>query len=307
MERLWIGMVNIGIVHPMAFPNAKTEEEVLSTIRKVVEDDFFGAIEVSNLSDELAEKVGEILRSAHMDVIYAGQPSLLAEGLSLCSLNEDERKKAVELCKKNIDRAYLVGASIFAVQSGKDPGEDKREEAKKKLLDSLRELCAYAQEKGEESIVSISLENFDRDIDKRFLIGPSEEAGEIAEKIKAEFSNFGLTLDLSHLPLLREKPHEALISVSDYLIHTHIGNCVIKKESPYYGDNHPPFGVKDGEIDVEELRSFLEALIYIGYLRRSLPTRLPVISFEIKPLPGQIPEVVIASSKRVFSEAWAKI
>lgn len=307
MERLWLGTVNIGIVHPMAFPNARSEEEVLSTIKRIVEDDFFGAIEVSNLSDEMAEKVGKILRPSHMDVIYAGQPPLLAQGLSLCSSDEEERKKAVELCKKNIDRAYLVGASILAVQSGRDPGEGKREEARAKLLESLRELCAYAQEKAEENIVSISLENFDRDIDKRFLVGPSEEAGKIAEKIKGEFSNFGLTLDLSHLPLLGEKPHEALIAVSDYLIHTHIGNCVLKKDSPLYGDNHPPFGIRDGEIDVEELRSFLEALIYIGYLRRSLPTRLPVISFEIKPLPGQIPEVVIAGAKRTFSEAWAKI
>ncbi len=307
MEHLWIGMVNIGIVHPMAFPDAKSDEEVLSTIRKVVEDDFFGAIEVSNLSDQLAEKVGEILRSAHMDVIYAGQPPLLLEGVSLSSLTEEERRKAVELSKRNIDKAYLVGASILAIHSGKDPGKEKREGAKKGLMDSLRELCAYAQEKAEENIVSISLENFDRDIDKKFLIGPSEEAGEIAAKIKEEFSNFGLTLDLSHLPLLGEKPHEALIAVSDYLIHVHIGNCVLRKESPFYGDNHPPFGIRDGEVDVEELRAFIEALIYIGYLKRSLPTRLPVISFEIKPLPGQIPEVVIAGAKRAFSEAWAKI
>lgn len=307
MERLWIGTVNIGIVHPMAFPDAKSDEEVLYTIRKVVEDEFFGAIEVSNLSDELGEKLRDILSSAHMDVIYAGQPPLLAQGLSLCSLDEEERKRAVELCKNNIDKAYRIGASILAVHSGKDPGEAKRAEAKEKLIESLRELCAYAQERGEENIISLSLENFDRDIDKKLLIGPSEEAGEIAARIKEEFSNFGLTLDLSHLPLLGEKPHEALIAVSDYLIHVHIGNCVLRKDSPLYGDAHPPFGVQDGEIDVEELSAFLEALIYIGYLRRSLPTRLPVISFEIKPLPGQIPEVVIASAKRTFSQAWAKI
>lgn len=307
MERLWIGTVNIGIVHPMAFPEAKSDEEILSTIRKVAEDDFFGAIEVSNLSKELAEKVGDILRSAQMDVIYAGQPPLLAQGLSLCSLDEEERRKAVELCKEHINKAYIVGASILAVHSGKDPGEGKRGKAKKKLLDSLRELCAYAQEKAEENIVSLSLESFDRDIDKKFLIGPSEEAREIAEEIKKEFSNFGLTLDLSHLPLLGEKPHEALIAVSDYLIHVHIGNCILNKENPLYGDNHPPFGIRDGEIDVEELRAFLEALIYIGYLKRSLPTRLPVISFEIKPLPGQIPEIVIANAKRTFIQAWAKI
>ncbi|MBC7329145.1 sugar phosphate isomerase/epimerase [bacterium] len=307
MERLWIGAVNIGIVHSMAYPNLRREEEVIGTIKSIVEDDFFGAIEVSNLTPQLAEKVGDILKSAHMDVIYAGQSSLLEAGVSLCSLDEAERNKAIEISKRNIDIAYKIGASILAVCSGRDPGEEVREEAREKLIASLKELCAYAQEKGEENIVTISLENFDRDIDKRFLIGPSEEAGRIAEEIKKEFSNFGLTLDLAHLPLLREKPHEALISVSDYLIHIHIGNCVLNRESPLYGDNHPPFEVEGGEIGVDELRAFLEALIYIGYLKRSVPTRLPVISFEIKPLPGQIPEVVLAGAKRIFVEAWSKI
>lgn len=307
MERLWIGTVNIGIVHPMAYPKLESEEEVITTIEEIVEDDFFGAIEVSNLTPELAEKVGDILKSAHMDVIYAGQTSLLREGVSLCSLEEAERKRAVELGKRNIDIAYQVGASILAVCSGKDPGEQLREEAREKLVASLKELCAYAQEKGVENILTISLENFDREIDKKFLIGPSEEAGKIAEEIKKEFSNFGLTLDLAHLPLLKEKPHEALISVSDYLVHIHIGNCILREGNPLYGDNHPPFDVEDGEIGVDELRAFLEALIYIGYLKRSVPTRLPVISFEIKPLPGQNPRPVIAGAKRTFIEAWAKI
>jgi sugar phosphate isomerase/epimerase len=307
VERLWIGTVNIGIVHSMAYPKLESEEEVITTIEEIVEDDFFGAIEVSNLTPELAEKVGDILKSAHMDVIYAGQTSLLREGVSLCSLEEAERKRAVELGKRNIDIAYQVGASILAVCSGKDPGEQLREEAREKLVASLKELCAYAQEKGVENILTISLENFDREIDKKFLIGPSEEAGKIAEEIKKEFSNFGLTLDLAHLPLLKEKPHEALISVSDYLVHIHIGNCILREENPLYGDNHPPFDVEDGEIGVDELRAFLEALIYIGYLKRSVPTRLPVISFEIKPLPGQNPRAVIAGAKRTFIEAWAKI
>jgi len=307
VERLWIGTVNIGIVHSMAYPHLESEEEFICTIRDIVEDDFFGAIEVSNLTPQLAEKVGDILKSAHMDVIYAGQSSLLKAGVSLCSLDEAERNKAIEISKRNIDMAYKIGASVLVVCSGKDPGEELREKAREKLIASLKELCAYAQEKGEKNIVTISLESFDRDIDKKFLVGPSDEAGKIAEEIKKEFSNFGLTLDLAHLPLLKEKPHEALISVSDYLIHIHIGNCVLKRESPLYGDNHPPFDVEDGEIGVDELRSFLEALIYIGYLKRSVPTRLPVISFEIKPLQGQIPEVVLSGAKRIFIEAWSKI
>lgn len=308
MDHPWAGMLKVGIVHPMAFPNCKTDEEVESSIRRIAEDDFFGAIEISHIENEsLRKKVGEMLRTAHMDVIFAGQPPLLTGRLSLCSLDEEERRKAIGVCKKHIDEAYEVGATILAVESGKDVGEALRGKARENLIASLEELCAYAQEKGGENIVAISLENFDREIDKKSLIGPSEEAGAVAGRIKEKYSNFGLTIDLSHIPLLGEKIHEALIAVSDYLIHVHIGNCILDKAHPFYGDNHPPFGEKGGAVDVEEVRSFLEALVYIGYFRRSVPTRLPVVSFEVKPLPGQSSEIVIANAKRVFAEAWAKL
>jgi sugar phosphate isomerase/epimerase len=214
----------------------------------------------------------------------------------------------VEQCKASVDEAYAIGARIMAVLSGPDPGDAEREAAKGRLVDSLKAVCEYAGEKANDYLLAVSLENFDYSIDKRCLIGPTAMAAEVAEAVKAEHSNFGLTIDLSHLPLLEETPQEMVIASIDHLIHVHIGNCLMGEEShDAYGDQHPHFGIAGGENDVEEVQKFLEALVYGGYFKKNAPTAMPVVSFEIKPLPGEKSEIIIANAKRVLSEAWAKL
>jgi hypothetical protein len=34
---------------------------------------------------------------------------------------------------------------------------------------------------------------------------------------------------------------------------------------------------------------------------------LPIVGFEIKPMPGEDPDIVIAGTKRVWKEAWARL
>jgi sugar phosphate isomerase/epimerase len=243
-----------------------------------------------------------------LDVIFAGQPALIRQKVSLCDMSEDGRRKALDAAMGLIDQAYELGAAILAVPSGADPGESDRAKATEALVDSLKQLCEDAQRKSGERMLSISLENFDRSVDKRFLIGPTAEAAQVAEAVRQTYSNFGLTIDLSHLPQLNERIDEAALAAVDHLIHVHIGNCVLSDaNSPAYGDKHPRFGVPDGAIGVEELRRFLEALIYAGYFRRNTPTTMPVVSFEIRPAEHEQPELVIANAKRTLLHAWARL
>jgi sugar phosphate isomerase/epimerase len=117
-----------------------------------------------------------------------------------------------------------------------------------------------------------------------------------------------LTVDLSHLPLLNETPQEALAAAKDHLAHIHVGNCLMKDVNhPAYGDNHPPFGIEGGENDVQELVEFLEALFDIRYFTKELPTGRPVVTLEVKPLPDQDSALLIAATKRVWKEAWARL
>src|SRR5439155_6628436 len=114
-----------------------------------------------------------------VDVVFAAQPAILGDKLNLNAANLAERQHAVDGCMRQIDQAYELGARIMMVVSGPEPGEDHRSEARERLVDSLRQLCQYAGERAEEYLLAISLENFDRTIDKRCLIGPTKEAAQV--------------------------------------------------------------------------------------------------------------------------------
>ena len=303
--------MKVGIVHFMAFPETmRGEGPVFETISKIVEDEFFAAIEVTWIKDEEQRwKVRSLLETSHLIVGFGGQPPLLINKLDLNSKVEAQRRQAIDQMKASVDQAYELGAGKLGFLSGKDPGEADRAEATRLLVDSIVEICRYAKDKGGLQIV---LETFDIDIDKKCLIGPSVEASKVAKMVKSQCQNFGIMMDLSHLPMLGESPEPALTAVKDHLIHIHIGNCLIGNSShPAYGDAHPRFGLKGGENDVPELAAFLRALFKVGYLGQpnGCPgndgKQLPVVSFEVKPMAGETSEAVIAAAKRVLIEAWA--
>jgi sugar phosphate isomerase/epimerase len=281
----------------------------LESLQKVLEDDFFGAVEVSQIADGgVRREARQALQSAGVDVVYAAQPAILGSQLDLNAAELSERQRAVEVCKGQIDQAYELGARIMMVMSGPDTGEPLRPEARERLIDSLKQLCQYAGERAQEYLLAISLENFDQTIDKRRLIGPTKEAAQVIEAVRAEYSQCGLTLDLSHQPQIGETIADMVIAGADELIHAHYGNCVIGDENdPCYGDQHPPFGVLGSEIGLEELRLYLETLIYCGFFARGAPTSMPVLSMEIRPRPGESSGLVIANGKRALKYAWAQL
>ncbi len=130
----------------------------------------------------------------------------------------------------------------------------------------------------------------------------------MAERVKASHWNFGITVDLGHLPLLGECSQEALTVLKDHVIHVHIGNAYTgDKSSPAYGDQHPRFGMEGSPNDVPQLVEFLQTLFAVGFFEKQLPTPKPIVSFEVKPMPGEPAELVIANSKRVLREAWYRL
>lgn len=290
--------MKMGIVQLMAFPDMDTVE----SIKKIAEDEFFGAIEIASIPGDIRDEVVNILEASKLVIGYVGQAALLGQKLDLNSSVPQQREAAISQIKSGVDEAYSLGAKQLAVLSGPTPTPDKREPAKELLVDSLMQICGYAQSKGN---LGVTLEIFDRDIDKKCLIGPTVEAVQVAKEVRRNYPNFGLMVDLSHLPLLKESADHALKTAQDYLVHVHMGNCILKDKShPAYGDKHPPFGLAAGENDVEAVRLFLKALMEIGYIGEG---KQNVVAFEVKPLSGQSPEVVVANAKRTLMEAWAKL
>jgi sugar phosphate isomerase/epimerase len=292
----------LGIIHPMLWPDVvRGGGPIADTVARLAADADFDAVELAPVDDpaDLA-RVRSVVDSARMSAVLGAQPVLLGRKLDLNAPDEARRSEAVEAVKRVIDQAAELGAERCVVLSGPDPGPIDRAKATDLLVDSLRWLCDYADHNGG---VQVGLETFDRvPYGKNCLIGPSVEAADVAQRVRREFPSFGLVLDLSHLPLLDESSQAAVAAVGEHLAQAHMGNCVKSDPNhPAYGDTHPRFGLPGGENDVLELAEFLRQLLGSGFLARE---RRPVLSFEVKPLPGESVDALIAGSKRTLKQAW---
>jgi sugar phosphate isomerase/epimerase len=292
--------MKVGIVNFMAFP---APYPVVDAVTKIASDEFFGGIEITRVAGaEDKAKVARILATSHLIAGYGAQPVILGNKLDLNSLDESKRAAAVAEIKKCVEEAYELGCSRLAVLSGPDPGEADRPAATEALIQSLNEICAHAAERGN---LGITIEVFDRDIDKKALIGSTSDAIAVSKTVRERFPTFGLMIDLSHLPLQGETSEEALVPAKDHIVHIHIGNCSLEAGHAAYGDLHPRFGIQGGENDVPQVREFLKVLLDIGYIGEG---KQNVVAFEVKPMSAdEAPEVVIANAKRTLLEAWAGV
>jgi len=298
------GYVRIGLVHSMAYPQvAEGKRGFVETVREVVEDDYFSAVELGPVGDdENREKARDVLGQSGFAVAFAAQGILLSQGLDLAAEDGSKRDEAVQAVCEGVNEAVTLGASACGILAGKDPGDRfKREAANARLVESVARVCGYAADKGE---IVIELEQFDRvAFGKNSLIGPTEEAVEFAQEIRRNHQNFGLLIDLSHLPLLNEKPRQAVNKAGEFLVHAHIGNCVKRdKNHPAYGDEHPVFGIPEGENDVPEIKDFLAGLMDVAFLKRG---GQGILSFEVKPFGDQTTREVVGICKEKLDGAWS--
>lgn len=291
----------VGIVSFMAYPaNLRGEDErVVEQIGRIAADDYFDAIEVNWIKDDsLRRQASNLLATSHLKVCYGAQPQLLTTGLNPNDLNEDKRKEAEAMLISAIDSAEELGANGIAFLAGKWQAETK-EQAYAQLLKTTLRVCGYAKSKN----MFVELEVFDYDIAKSSLIGPAPLAARFAAEMRTNCSNFGLLIDLSHIPMTYESSAFVIQTLKPYLTHFHIGNTVCSdKQAVGYGDEHQRFGFPCGSNDVNEVLDFLRALKREGFFKPEAPY---VLSFEVKPWKEEDPAFVIANAKRVLNRAWA--
>ncbi len=297
--------MDVGIVHFMAFPEViKGDGPVIETLQALCTDDYFQVIEVTTIKDsETRRHAIEVVRNSDKRVSFGAQPVILGGQLNVNHTEPPARQAAIDVLRGCLEEATEWGACGFALMSGPDAEKEKRPTAAAMLCASLKEICEFSRRKNGPPVL---LENFDRvPYGKNCLIGPTAEAVEIALQIQPFYLSFGLMLDLSHLPLLGELPEQAVKTTLPCLRHVHIGNCVMRDEShPAYGDNHPMFGIPEGENGVDELATFLKCLLDAGYIGEG---KHNLVSFEIKPFGDQTAEQVIANGKETLDAAWAAL
>lgn len=296
--------MKVGIVHFMAYPETiGGDGPCFDTMAEIVADEYFDCIEITRVNDEdEAARVKDLLGSSGLAVGFGAQPIELRGGLNLNSFDEEERRKAIDAMKDAVDMAYFFGAKKLGFLSGKKPAE-RQDDALQLLADSIIEIGHHARSKGD---LILSLETFDDSTDKKALIGTNRLAVELSRVVRKHIPDFGLMVDLSHLPMQGETIHEALTVTAEHINHAHIGTCVISDlDDPLYGDKHPRFLHPKSESRAPEVRAFLAGLMEIGYLREDASER-NIVSFEVMPASGthETTQSVVAEAKRVLREAW---
>lgn len=292
---------NVGTILWMSYPPAtygQSVEGYKDSLLKVLKDDYFNAIEITQIKDDgLREEVKQLLDQSHMKVCYGAQPRLLSTGLNPNDLDEEGRLKAEKTLLEGIDEAEYLGAKGIAFLAGKWQ-EETKEQAYQQLLKTTVHICKYAESKG----MYVNLEVFDYDVDKAALIGPAPLAARFAADVRCQCSNFGLLVDLSHFPTTYETSKFVIQTLRPYIKHLHFGNAVMKKGCDGYGDLHPRLGYPNSANDVPQLLDYLKVLQQEGFFREDDPL---VLSMEVSPRPGENPDVVLANTKRALNRAWA--
>jgi len=308
----WAQLMDFGVIHPLIYLECRGGAgPIMETLPAIINDTDFGAIEIAPIKDpDVRQKAKALLAQSQLQVVYLPVLPVLLEKLEPGSADPDLRHAALSRLKALVDEAIDFGCVMAMVQGPLDPGPDQRPATTERLADDLRELCDYATAHSRQRRLFLTFENFDRDIEKKKrLIGPTAEAVALARAI--DRPNFGLTIDLSHLPLLHETAAEALHTAAPYLIHAHIGNCVIDHPaSPLYGDFHPRFGHPLGRNDLPQVVDYLRQLDDVQYWSRARERlgNTPILSMELRTIPGEeSPEAVLANGKRTFVRAWAQV
>jgi len=292
----------VGTIHFMSYPETmKGEGDIIGTLRKVLSDDFYSAVEVTWMKDpKVRAEAAKLIRESGIKVCYGAQPRLLTTGLNPNAIDENDRKLAEDTLIEAIDEAEELGASGIAFLSGKYD-DDKKDIAYSQLLKTTKNLCDYAAKKN----MMVELEVFDFDIDKKSLIGPAPYSATFAADMRNYCSNFGLVVDLSHFPLTYEDSRFVITTLKPYITHLHFGNAVADDPNhAAYGDMHPRFGFPNSANTIEDLKDFLAILKEEGFFRADDPM---VLSFEVKPWADEDPDMIVANTKRALNRAWAML
>ncbi len=293
---------DIGLVHHLLYPACMNDPayHVKTLLGMLSRKDITTLDCCLPYGEKERKEISEAALKSGKDLYYAFHFAP-ARKYSFGSLQHGEQGLLKLFVKDAIEAAQMIGAKGFIFGSGLDvPGPDR-----KKAMAAFREFCLWFCEAAAHCKMEVLLEPFDRYMDKKFLYGSSEESAELAGSVKKQFENFGIELDMAHVPLMEETFERAIKNCAPYLRRVHLGNCVMRfPGDPFFGDNHPPIGYEKGQHGTAELKNFLSLLCQYGYLKSGKKSSLVL---EMQPFPGKTEEETVADNFQRLEEAWREV
>ena len=269
--------VILGVNHMFLYPESMTDEKVhTETLKEIIKTDLVDALDLWVWrGKERSKEEFAIIRDCGKWINYNIGDRFGEEPVFPSSKYEKDRTYAYDIFMREIEYAVTCGAKKLVFGSGPDDVKDHNG-ALERYFEFLIKLSSQIPKD-----MKICLEPTDWDIDKHFLCGPLLESVELAKIMRKEgYENFGLLLDMSHIPIMHESLESAVEKCRDVLTHIHMGNAVIKnKQSPFYGDKHIPWSYPDSEYTEKDGVTFIKLLKEIGYTKQENATA----SFEMRP------------------------
>jgi len=293
----------LGLVHHMLYPRCMEDaddhvETLAAFVRRTDIETFDCCLPYGR--QRRAKLIPLIRNCGKSDIAFAIHLYPLRK-LFLSSTTPHEQAQVRMIMEDMVEQAAAIGATGFVFGSGGPSPAQATEQTYAAFRDLCRWLCGRLAPHG----ITALLEPFDTDVDKKFLYGSTADCVKLIESLRPAVNNFGIELDIAHLPLMGEDFASAIRTVAPYLKRVHLGNCVLKdKDHPLYGDFHPPIGFEGGEVDVPQIIEILGALLEVGFLSKH---KRGALLIEMTPWPGKTVEQTVQDGFDRLQRAWAAI
>lgn len=219
----------------MFMPYRDDEARMADVLRRAADFGFYRNAELPSFrTGKYQSAVRSILERSGMTGTTFVTPYGKQAGLALCDLDTARRRAALALCREHADAAAECGYLHFGVPSGDDPGDARREDAKKAMADSLMELAEYVRGLG----MNLTLEPLDRYAYKKQLIGPMEETCQWFRPIHEAYPNAFLHWDSAHEVLGGTDLMRSLEWAAPFLGQMHLCDAIADRSHPCFGDLH---------------------------------------------------------------------
>lgn len=222
------------------FPQANNEAEILNVITRIAEGGYYQGFETGIIhTPDIAGKIRHLAEENQLNVTQWLTFELLKDNLDLSSLDAGLRETSIRRACELVHLAAECGTRKLSLVSGKDPGEARREEAKKGFGEAL---IRIGETVSQYHNMILQVEPLDRYAHKCQLIGPTAETVDWMNALRPDCPNLYLAWDSAHVALNEEDLIESLKCAAPLISQLHLANAILDPHAQGYGDYHMKFG-----------------------------------------------------------------
>ena len=279
------------------YPFLSEPGAIADAVARVAGEGFYGRVEIPPIASAAdRRRIGRTVAGAGLSVTQWMSFVLVQENLSLASLDESTRQRAVRRLIDEFPAAAECGATGIAVLSGPDPGPASRSQAMEALCLSL---CELHQALPTEPGTRLILEPLDREVHKKGLVGPTAEALSLVARVRDAGSDLWISWDAAHTTLCGEDVLDSLGAAEGCIEQMHMANAVLDRSHEAFGDCHGRIG-KPGVLDVNGIAAIFDKALDVGIFGE----RRTSVAVEVRTPEGGDPWETERHGRAVLEAAW---